>query len=90
MGREDTHVSGVSLALSELTVSPGRWSRTTKEKVTEKRKHENELNKNISIQSRSSVQFSRSAVSDSLRPHESQHARPVHHQLLEFTQTHVH
>ena len=73
----------------------------------------------------SSVQFSRSVVSDSLRPHESQHARPpcpsptpwglsvqfssvaqsfptlcdptnhstpglpVHHQLLEFTQTPV-
>ena len=30
-------------------------------------------------------------MSDSLRPHESQHASlPVHHQLLEFTQTHVH
>ena len=39
----------------------------------------------------SSVQFSRSVVSDSSRPHESQHARPpFHHQLLEFTQTHVH
>ena len=39
----------------------------------------------------SSVQFSCSVVSDSLRPHESQHTRlPVHHQLLEFTQTHVH
>ena len=39
----------------------------------------------------SSVQFSRSVVSDSLRPHESQHTRPpVHHQLPEFTQTHVH
>ena len=38
----------------------------------------------------SSVQFSRSVMSDSLQPHESQHARPpVHHQLLEFTQTHV-
>ena len=38
-----------------------------------------------------SVQFSRSVVSDSLRPHESQHTRlPVHHQLPEFTQTHVH
>ena len=38
-----------------------------------------------------SVQFSRSVVSDSLRPHEPQHARPsVHHQLLESTQTHVH
>ena len=32
----------------------------------------------------SSVQFSRSVMSDSLQPHESQH------QLLEFTQTHVH
>ena len=34
-------------------------------------------------------------MSNSLRPHESQHARPaiilpVHHQLPEFTQTHVH
>ena len=38
-----------------------------------------------------SVQFSRSVVSDSLRPHEPQHARtPVHLQLPEFTQTHVH
>ena len=39
----------------------------------------------------SSVQFSCSVVSDSLRPHESQHpGLPVHHQLPEFTQTHVH
>ena len=30
-------------------------------------------------------------MSDSVRPHESQHARPpVHHQLPEFSQTHVH
>ena len=36
-------------------------------------------------------QISRSFVSNSLQPHESQHARPpVHHQLPEFTQTHVH
>ena len=34
--------------------------------------------------------FSRSVVSNSLRPHGLQHARPVHHQLLEFTQTHIH
>ena len=39
----------------------------------------------------SSVQLSPSVLSDSLRPYESQHARPpVHHQLPEFTQTHVH
>ena len=38
----------------------------------------------------SSLQLSHSVVSDSLWPHESQHARPVHHQLPEFTQTHVH
>ena len=38
-----------------------------------------------------SFQFCRSFVSDSLWPHESQHTRPpVHHQLPEFTQTHVH
>ena len=39
----------------------------------------------------SSVQFSPSVVSNSLRPHELHHARPpCHHQLPEFTQTHVH
>ena len=39
----------------------------------------------------SSVQFSHSVMSDSLRPHESQHARPpCPYQLLEFTQKHVH
>ena len=38
-----------------------------------------------------SVQFSCSVVSNSLRPHGLQHARPpCYHQLLEFTQTHVH
>ena len=39
----------------------------------------------------SSVQFIRSVGSDSLTPHKLQNARlPVHHQLPEFTQTHVH
>ena len=39
----------------------------------------------------SSVQFSHSVVSDSLRPHESQHARPpCPSPIPEFTQTHVH
>ena len=39
----------------------------------------------------SSVQFSHSVVSNSLWPHKLQHAGlPVHHQLPEFTQTHVH
>ena len=39
----------------------------------------------------SSLQFNPSVVSDSLRPHGLQHARfPVHHQLPELTQTHVH
>ena len=38
-----------------------------------------------------SVQFSSSVMSDSLWPHGLQHARfPAHHQLPEFTQTHVH
>ena len=38
----------------------------------------------------SSIQFSRSVMSDSLQPHELQHARPpVHHQLPELAQTHV-
>ena len=39
----------------------------------------------------SSVQFSRSVVSDSLHPmNHSMPGLPVHHQLLELTQTHVH
>ena len=39
----------------------------------------------------SSVQFSGSVMSDSLRPHESQHARPpCPTPIPEFTQTHVH
>ena len=39
----------------------------------------------------SSVQFSCSVMSDSLWPHELQQpGLPVHHQLLEFTQTHAH
>ena len=39
----------------------------------------------------SSVQFSRSVVSDSLRPPDhSTSGLPVHHQLPEFTQTQVH
>ena len=38
-----------------------------------------------------SVQFSRSVVFNSLRPHDcSTSGFPVHHQLPEFTQTHVH
>ena len=37
------------------------------------------------------MQFSRSVGSDSLRPHDrSTPGLPVHHQLPEFTQTHVH
>ena len=43
------------------------------------------------LDSFSSVQFSHSVVSDSLRPHErSTPGLPVHHQLPESTQTHVH
>ena len=39
----------------------------------------------------SSVQFSNSVLYDSLRPHELQHTSfPVHYELPEFTQTHVH
>ena len=38
-----------------------------------------------------SVQFSHSVMSNSLRPHGLQHnGFPVHHQLLELAQTHVH
>ena len=45
----------------------------------------------LSILYISSVQFSRSVVSDSLWPHDhSTPGLPVHHQFSEFTQTHVH
>ena len=37
-----------------------------------------------------SVQFSRSVMSDSATPWISTPGLPVHHQLLEFSQTHVH
>ena len=38
-----------------------------------------------------SVQFSHSVMPNSLRPHELQHTwLPIHHQLLELAQTHVH
>ena len=37
-----------------------------------------------------SVQFSHSVMPNSLRPHGLQQARPLHHQLPEFTQIHVH
>ena len=45
----------------------------------------------ISTHLYSSVQFSHSVLSDSLWLHGLQHASlPIHHQLQEFTQTHVH
>ena len=44
----------------------------------------------MSLLSRSSVRLSRSAVSDSLRPHTLQHVSLPYHQLLELAQTHVH
>ena len=45
----------------------------------------------IYYQIRSFSQFSHPLMSKSLRPHESQQpGLPVHHQLLEFTQTHAH
>ena len=45
----------------------------------------------MALSSFSSVQFSCSVVSDSLRPmNRSTPGLPVHHHLLEFTQTHIH
>jgi len=46
-------------------------------------------NSNSLAKAQGSVQFSRSVVSDSLRPH-SMPGLPVHHQLPEFTEIHVH
>ena len=54
-------------------------------------KNSSSYNSHISAMMNIYVQFSRSVVSDSLQPHELQHARPpVHHQLPDFTQTHIH
>ena len=39
---------------------------------------------------RESIQFSRSVISDFLRPHGLQHASPPNHQFPELAQTHVH
>ena len=48
-------------------------------------------NETYTLPTFSSVQFSRSVVSDSLRPHELQHSRPpCPSPTPEFTQTHVH
>ena len=45
----------------------------------------------LQTQAISSVQFSHSVVSDSLQPmNSSTPGLPVHHKLLEFTQTHIH
>ena len=59
--------------------------------LNEKPRHTTFLNGNAELASVSSVRFSHSVVSDSLQPHEPQHARPpCPHQLPEFTQTHAH
>ena len=61
--------------------------------ITQGRTHTKNRDKNSALEEAhlnmcSSVQFSHSVVSDSLQPHESQHAGlPVHHKLPEFTQT---
>ena len=70
----------------------GSWNRKRKlEKKKKLRQYDKVwilVNNNESI---SSVQFSRSVVSDSLRPmNRSTPGLPVHHQRLEFTQTHIH
>ena len=68
-----------------------KGSEMTREELSIKRQLSVEVDMLYDYIQFSSVQFSRSVMSDSLWPHESQHARlHVHHQLLEFTQTHVH
>ena len=66
-----------------------KWKQlNVQQQMTGYTKHGISIQWNIQL---SSVQFSCSVVSNSLRPHESQHpGLPVHHQLPEFTQTHVH
>ena len=62
--------------------------------IKSERKVENDPDNLIHINFIASVQFSRSVISESLQPHESQHVRlpcpSLHHHLPEFTQTHVH
>ena len=49
-----------------------------------------QYNKKINLNKFSSVQFSHLVVSDSVTPDCSTQGLPVHHQLQEFTPTHVH
>jgi len=66
--------------INKMKRQPTDWEKIFANDVTDK-----------GLVSKISVQFSHSVLSDSLQPHGLQHARlPVHCQLLDFTQTHVH
>ena len=79
-------------------VSPGQsfplfnWLCPGRSEVTHKRAAASQsMDEEAVVREQGSIQFSLSVVSDSLRPHESQHARPpCPSPTPEFTQTHVH
>ena len=71
--------------ISEILHTPLKTDRSTR---TKNKDIEAVLN---AMNNLSSVQFSRSIMSNSLRPHELQHARPPYPSPTpEFTQTHIH
>ena len=71
---------GPSFCFSYVQLLQASWNKMVAilrtKKLSSLRKNSTNRNTNILIFLGRSVQFSRSVVSDSLRPHESQHARP--------------
>ena len=61
---------------SERLFWRGKWEARIFTSFYKANKHTKQSKKQVTKASKGSVQFSRSVVSDSLRPHESQHVRP--------------
>ena len=79
--------------ISKVRRQPSEWEKLIANETTDKKLISKIYKQLMKLNSRkiSSVQFSCSVVSDSLRPHESQHARPPYPSPTPgFTQTHIH
>ena len=81
-------INNNTIIVRDFNTPPTPLDRSTKQKIN---KETQTLNDTIDQLDLSSVQFSRSVVSDSLRPRESQHARPpCPSPTPRVHQTHVH
>ena len=83
----------VKETISKVKRQPSEWEKIIAKETTDKKLISKIYKQLLKLNSRkiSSVQFSCSVVSDSLRPHESQHARPPYPSPTPgFTQTHIH